>query len=252
MSRGAGKRNPRHKNRSAAEPAAEAFQAGYDLLEQTWMFAPMLRRAAIIRRNGNLCPLGGWAVVTSNGDIHVHPSRRADPEEWQYVLAHCLLHLAFEHFQPQATDELFRLWNAACDIFVSRFLAQLKIGQAPPDMAVNIESLPAQNEAALFRHLQTQGAPDDWLHCSTTGPGGADMALEPLRHSSSYSYWHQGLPDWPHLFARGVSLGVKQAVAQASDIKLDRDGELNLSQAEKSAALVYRFLPAIGGLGGQF
>ena len=88
--------------------------------------------------------------------------------------------------QPQATDELFRLWNVACDIFVSRFLAQLKIGQAPPDMVVNVESLPTQNEAALFRHLQTQGAPDAWTPLQYDRPRrrghgiGATAAQQPL------------------------------------------------------------------------
>ena len=34
---------------------------------------------ARIHRSGSLCPPSGWAVATSNGDVHVHPTRLAAP-----------------------------------------------------------------------------------------------------------------------------------------------------------------------------
>ncbi|MGM3305784.1 AAA family ATPase [Anabaena sp. WFMT] len=44
-------------------------------------------------------------------------------EEWVYVLAHCLLHLGFGHFQKRTHP---REWNAACNYFIAKFLADLK------------------------------------------------------------------------------------------------------------------------------
>jgi len=75
--------------------AAEHVNRACMLLRQHPIFVPLLYRAEVVRRDGNLCPPDGWAVVTANGQIHVHPTRRAQSEEWLYVLAHCLLHLGF-------------------------------------------------------------------------------------------------------------------------------------------------------------
>ena len=58
--------------------------------------------------------------------IHVHPTRRASPDEWMYVLAHCLLHLGFGHFQEGRRP---REWQTACDLFVPAFWRDLKLGR---------------------------------------------------------------------------------------------------------------------------
>src|SRR5262245_156706 len=39
----------------------------------------------------------GWIVLSEHGVIRCHPTRRAEPEEWAYVIAHGALHLAFGH-----------------------------------------------------------------------------------------------------------------------------------------------------------
>ena len=93
---------------SPAESHEEGFGKGYKNVHEAEMrlrahplFAPLLLRAPVVRTPGNLCPADGWAVVTSGGQIHVHPTRWGDRASWEYVLAHCLMHLAFGHFGPQ-------------------------------------------------------------------------------------------------------------------------------------------------------
>jgi len=52
---------------------------------------------------------------------------------WAYAMAHCLLHLAFGHFDrqnmPNNGEGLNkRVWNKACDIYIDRFLEDVKLG----------------------------------------------------------------------------------------------------------------------------
>src|SRR5579872_3176246 len=118
-------RKPRGKGRKREDIAMLNFQAATSTLIQHPIFSPLLMHAHLHREEKNLCPQDGWAVVTTNGYVHVHPTRRADPQEWVYVIAHCLLHLGFGHIR---TRERQREWNAACDCIVARFLADLRLG----------------------------------------------------------------------------------------------------------------------------
>src|SRR5687768_9165285 len=134
------------RSAAARDIAAENFDMGCRILGMHPMFSPLLYRAYVLRREGNLCPKDGWAVVTSRGHIHAHPTRRGDPDEWVYVLAHCLLHLGFGHFSlpslPGGELEggtVTREWNAACDCMVDDFLGKLKLGRPPHDFIQPME-----------------------------------------------------------------------------------------------------------------
>ena len=94
------------RSRKAAGPvrdlARENFELGLNLVRSQPILSGLYMHSGVHRQEGNRCPKDGWAVVTLNGAIHVHPTRRGAPEEWLYVLGHCLLHLGFGHFQPHA------------------------------------------------------------------------------------------------------------------------------------------------------
>ncbi|MBD0676193.1 hypothetical protein BU198_37235, partial [Streptomyces sp. CBMA156] len=78
------------------DPGAEAFAAGVRLLHRNPALAAL--RAGFCRSEAcTRAPVDGWAVVDSAGTVHVDPRRRAEPEEWAWALAHCLLHLGFGH-----------------------------------------------------------------------------------------------------------------------------------------------------------
>ena len=84
------------------------------------------------------------AKVDSSGNIHVNIDCDKTPNEWAYIIAHCYLHIFFGHFEAEHMpgywqrindDEKVwvnsfdaRLWNIACDIYVSRFLLDFKFG----------------------------------------------------------------------------------------------------------------------------
>src|SRR5439155_24631555 len=85
----------------APDPATAAYWQALDALYKHPIFARLLYRATLHRPTqgeGRRCPRDGWALVTSTAEVHVHPARRAEPGEWVYALAHCLLHLGLGHF----------------------------------------------------------------------------------------------------------------------------------------------------------
>jgi predicted metal-dependent peptidase len=150
---------------TAPDLAEQHCREGYLALARHPMFAPLALHTLRVRRQGNACPPEGWAVVTSNGELHVHPTRRARPEEWQYVFAHCLLHLGLGHVQQRQHR---REWNVACDYVVARLLADLKLA-APPDALRLWLDLPGRSEEQLYQQFCDQGIPDQLQCLSTAG-----------------------------------------------------------------------------------
>src|SRR4028119_2429569 len=104
----------REKKGNQRDIAREKYLAGADLVSSHPMFAPLWSHCRVVREERGSVPDDGWAVVSANGVIHVHAKRRAEPEEWLYLLAHCLLHLGFGHFQEKPHPQE---WNAARQCF---------------------------------------------------------------------------------------------------------------------------------------
>lgn len=63
------------------------------------------------------------------------------PAEWAHIIAHCMLHICFGHFDADHMPECHYdengrlhadynrdLWNMACDIYIEKFLANIKFG----------------------------------------------------------------------------------------------------------------------------
>lgn len=147
---------PRKRRESGKkkDPAKAAYLAGLKQVQSHPVFAPMMMRVWIEREaRRSVCPADGVAVVTHLGHIHVHPTKRLQPGQWAFALAHCLLHLGMDHFHRRDRPEL---WNTACDAFVTQFLRSLKFGEPltrfAPDWRV-----PAQDEQSLYEQLLRDG-----------------------------------------------------------------------------------------------
>ena len=158
------------------------------------MFAPLLHHAYLIRHQGNLCPEKAWAIVTNNGDLHCHPTRRGEPEEWTYVVAHCLLHLGFEHFQEKLKP---KIWNASCDRTIYKFLADLKLGKAPEEYLIASSDI-ARDEESWYRQLSEKGIDPDYH---------GDLVWEKDRPR----FWLSNF-SWSDCLGRGLTNAVTSAV----------------------------------------
>jgi predicted metal-dependent peptidase len=204
-----GRRSSRKRKRPEIDAATEDYFRGAAVIQNHPMFTQLSFRAQIWRDERTLCPADGWAVVTNNGYIHVHPTRRAEPYEWIYVLAHCLLHLGFEHFREREDQPA---WNAACDYFVARFLADLRLGR-PPMALPTLDPPLARDEESLYRQFLEAGIPDDLLGCGTAGPNASDMVYAP---PEPVYRWALPRKPWAECFSEGIAMAVGQAVEVAS------------------------------------
>jgi predicted metal-dependent peptidase len=220
------------------------FSRGLDTLNRHPMFAPLFAHAHVERHAGNLCPDDGWAVVTSNGVIHAHPTRRGEPEEWVYVLAHCLLHLGFGHFrdEPRARE-----WNAACDCFIARFLSDLKLGRPPEEMRYDTEFSSA-SEDRLHREFCERGTPARLRGHGTAGAHRCDMVSGPVE----VDHWGQKV-DWQACFGKGLSMAVASAVSVAAGHEPHLGAYTNRhTPAQRARSWFVNSYPLLGALAAAF
>ena len=200
------------KKATQEDPATLNYDEGLNLLAGHPMFAPLLVRATKIRTPGSLCPANGWALVTTNGHLHIHPTRRGRPEEWVYILAHCLLHLGFGHFKERENPAA---WNTACDCVIAHFLEKMKLGRPPDDMRLPPE-LAVSDEERLYQRFCDNGLPPHYQGMGTAGPFVNDMIIEPLYVPK----WGSAQPfDWQACLGEGLAAAVTSAVNVAAGLE---------------------------------
>jgi len=226
------------------DPATKAFAEGQKLVADHPLFAPLIRRVHVIRRKDNYCPPKAWAVVLESGSIHPHPTRRGEPLEWAYVLAHCLLHLGFDHFR---IGEKSLDWNAACDVVVARFLGDLKFGRCPEEMQCELDDVRADDEDRLFRRFRDRNLPDDLRRLGTAGERDGDMYWTPQAMATRY------YDDWVRAFATGLVASVGSAVRVAGGYATTLTAtDENLSTAERARRWFVNSYPLLGALAAAF
>ncbi|HYI12902.1 MAG TPA: peptidase [Thermoanaerobaculia bacterium] len=229
------------------DPATKAYLAGEKLVRAHPLFAPLAHRVHFYREKaGNYCPPDGWAVVLENGIIHAHPARRGEPEEWAYVLGHCLLHLGFGHFN---VGEKSLDWNAGCDVVAARFLADLKFGRCPEDMRCDLAGVRGDDEEKLFRRFREHTLPDELRGLGTAGERSGDMFW-----ASQLPKWQRNLAEeWSRLFAAGLVASVTSAVRVAGGYAARLGAkEENLSTAERARRWFVNSYPLLGALAAAF
>lgn len=224
--------------------AYENYVRGYNIIKQHPMFSPLLSHVHDVRRKGNLCPENGWAVITRNGYLHVHPTRRGDPLEWAYVIAHCLLHLGLGHFQDK--DDAIK-WNTACNCFIARFLSDMKMGRAPSDLQYTID-FSAPSEERLYNDFIEKGIPS-----SLTGFGTAGLTCGDMVMAQEKTDWSGRKIDWADCFAKGLSMAVTSAVNVAAGHEpfLGADKEC-LTPAVRAKNWFISSFPLLGALAASF
>ncbi|ASA25597.1 vWA domain-containing protein [Paenibacillus donghaensis] len=211
------------------------------------MFAPLASHAYIYRDESSWrgYPEEGWAVVNSRGAIYVHPKRRGEVEEWIYVLAHCLLYLGFGHFQDREHPVL---WNIACDVYISKFLYDMKLGKPPGEFGFRVD-IPAGSEQKLYERLVERGVPDELKVHGTAGDKHGDMMIVPTR--SGYAGTRK--TDWEGAFATGLAMAAAKAVNVAAGYEASMfTAEVRNTPAARARNWFIDHYPLLGALASGF
>jgi len=243
----------RQKQRAPVKSRAlENFHKGYGLAQAHPLFGPLLLRATVSRNEEGPYPREGWARVEPDGTIHVHPKRVAEPEEWLYVLAHCLLHLGFGHFQRRFQQ---REWETACECAVWQFLSTLKLG-TPPEPLRNLPELggpelPARTEETLFRYLCEEGMAAGLASYSLTGTSFTDM-MEGAPKPPRYSYG-TAKETWEQIFGHALVQAVSSAIGIAGGAgPLDGRTGKRSTPAQRARDWFVSSYPLLGALAATF
>lgn len=182
------------------------------------------------------------AVVHSDGRIFVYPTLETSVDEWVYLLAHCLLHLGFRHFRP---DRQNLAWNTACDLFISRFLASLRLGRPPQDMG-RLPELASRSEERIYQELCRTGVAGQLSVYGTAGPGRQDMVISNASNCGEDINWEHRL-----------GLGLSWAVTGALDVAAGVSPNLSVPEGVNTSAQIARdwimsSYPLLGAMAASF
>lgn len=185
-----------------------------------------------------------WAYVSSTGVIYVNQDKKGQPNEWAYVIAHCLLHLGLQHHQPKKEQQ--ELWNIACDCYITKFLAELKFGHAPKEMNEPLVEAFTSEEKLYDRFLR-EGVPPHFKGYSTM-PGQMDFLIS----QNKTQYMFSGYRNYGELFAEGLAKAVQSAIRVAGGIDNTLTGSTNLTQAQRAKTWFMSSYPLFGALAADF
>ena len=172
----------------------------------------LARCVGVHRDNRYPMARGDWAYVTSQGAICLNPRREASVPEWEYVLAHCMLHLGLGHLREDRLGD--PLWGTACDLAVTRFLQDCRIGTPPVEFTGELP-LSAKGEEQLWEQLRAMPELAGTDRFSTMTCGRPDMV------------WRgKGWTDYEEQFALSLQQSIRDAVREAAGLEPLEDDPL--------------------------
>ncbi|MGI5135770.1 vWA domain-containing protein [Streptomyces sp. CA-106110] len=230
----------RTRSKKKRDFAAEAFAEGMRLMRAN----PALAAVEFSVCRAEECttaPRDGLVRVDSDGVLHAHPDRLADPADWAWALAHAVLHLGFGHVpavkgtrvQPDRHD------IAARCVVVNRFLLGFPVGRFPEDLPV---SYPDGDEEQLAARWRRDGLPAVYERCGTAG-GEPDQLLVDGKG------WWGPAPDWQLAFATALTRTVSAAMDMAGGRRDSLDGEATRPRPwEQALSWFISSYPLLGGV----
>lgn len=222
--------------------ASKNFHLAKQYIENHPMFTGLMRYANIIRREDFIYPCE-YAAIDNSGDIFINPKQKAEVETWFYVLAHCLMYLAFEQLKEKKYP---KLWNIACNIHNAKFLEDFKIGKSPILEKSTILDLPNKTEEEFYDMLLRQEL-DYKLFNDSVGSSLINML-------SSKAERHRFVRDieWKKLFVEGLHRAVEKAVNVASGQQKVLASDYVSSTVQRSKNWFINSYPLLGALAASF
>nr|WP_203697358.1 hypothetical protein [Streptomyces rubrogriseus] len=234
-------RTRRQKQQQKKDPAAEDCAKGVQLVWANPALAAM--EVKLCREEEcEVAPRHGLARVSSNGRVHLNPTRHAEPADWAWAIAHALIHLGFGHV-PAANGERVqpdRYDLAARCTVVNRFLQTFPVGRTPDHLPPTYPDGDEERIAAAWR--REGGIPAAYEHCGTAG-GDPDQLLVP------WDGWNLQVPDWQLAFAHALTCTMSTALDLAGgrrDAMLG--GPTRLQPWQRALSWFVSSYPLLGGI----
>ena len=231
---------------------------GIGIIDQHPLFGRLYMHKSIVSKSrmGRNVP----AQVSSSGTVYLNKDCDKTPKEWAYMIAHCMLHLAFGHFdaermpgywqqisdkkQTWVNDYIPDLWNMACDIFITRFLSDIKFGRNDIDMTVLSNYGSATSELKIYEQLTERH-----IDPKTNSFGTAGEYPDMIGTDSPLTY-HFGKNTYAADFAYALAESVRTVIDQAGNQSAVRSK--HRSVMEKAAEWFINHYPLLGGVATGF
>ena len=201
------------------------IEKAWEALRKHVLMGPLVMRAKLKIINYQPQVPAMFTTVASSGEIFANPfNYPRSLEEWTFVLAHSLLHLAFGHSRHIKRGIV---WNIACDCVVNEFLARMRIGTAPEGFLHLPPGMPNDEEKLFTIWSQNGSSPKG----DTTNGSAVDMSASGSAKAN-----------WADIFARAVRRAAKESLNLAA-------GEhAELGQAAQARAWFVKNYPLLGAV----
>jgi len=240
----------------------QALAGGMQMIQRHPLFGQLPNRIILVKGKPEKI---GIATVNLHGDIHLSRDAELSASEWAYVIAHCALHNAFGHFDMEkvpgymieiGTDTEEKVadfdnaaWNMACDIYITRFLADIKFGT--PIIGTDIRLVPnsAQTELEIYQYLMDNGISISKQLYGTAAQHRLDMdGLDtPVQYRTKGYYNNSN--SFADAFSRAIVHSVKKTIAKVSG---GDEKDIYDSFAAQASKWFINHYPLLGGVAASF
>ena len=256
------KKDNKEKKKSQKEINRENLENGISLIYNNPLFRWCSGR--IYRVTKSDIGASTMCFVYSDGTIRANEDYPLTPKQWAYVLAHNILHLAFGHFDAEKMpgyditladgtterkiecDQL--LWNMACDIYITKFLADIKFGQSINDDPMNMISANLGDEEKIYHYLLVQKITGHQNSYGTAAIGALDM--KGLDKPRIYDKSNHQYNDFAHSFAIALASSASEAICEAGGHSYQNLNYRTIGQ--RAADWFIDHYPLLGGIAAHF
>lgn len=143
-------------------------------------------------------------AVADHNFVYVNPKYYLEPSGWAYAIAHAMLHLILGHFDKDKLPgyEITnidgtktwkpefdkKLWSAACDLYIAKFLSDMKFGKPIDNINLATISCSLSDEKKIYEYLCALGDVPEDLKCDTATQG--MIGLEnPIEYIDGETNW---------------------------------------------------------------
>ena len=225
----------KNNEKKKLSPNEEKMQQGLEIVYSH----PMFGRIHISKHfsEKNKLSKDTSALVSDRGYVLINQYADHTPREWAYIIAHAMLHLCFGHFigencpgyctEDRDGKKIWKanydpqIWNMACDIYITKFLYDIKFG-TPPDSNINIDHLRSlgSDEKSIYSNLIRNNIPYSQNHYSTAKPGACDMIRG--ERSNYRGNCDNELSEYVEDFAYALADSVRSVINEAGGAEDDK------------------------------
>ncbi|MDO5147519.1 MAG: hypothetical protein Q4D60_11020 [Eubacteriales bacterium] len=135
--------------------------------------------AQVFFKNGRFDTGKGMAVSSYQARIYVNHQIMLSPAEWMRVIAHCMMHTYFGHFDreklPEGANTNMKIWNKACDLYVEQFLDDVNVGLPLIERPSKKYPFKMDDEQKIYNKLLECGDAGNIQDYGTAGVNQMDM-----------------------------------------------------------------------------